>query len=216
MGWLEEFWWGIWKVNSWSGLDGSVVNVNVSHSYTPDYHTGGTSWNPVAIGTGPVDCDPKQLSITRAELSSILSWVTTISWLNFLDVIIMKVVLYMCCDIKVVLKGLQKWLGSHITHKMWKKPNYDTLNEIKKVLFSLLLITFKSCWVKYNQDQDPNIVMEATHFKMDLQAIPFLTQYFHTRPRGSSPLLPHAAASLRMIDYFSTGDISHILRYKCW
>ena len=104
---------------------------------------GGTSWKPVVILPRPVRCDPKNMPSTRSELSGILACMNNLSWVNSMLKIMLKVTLQMCCNIKATLEVLQKWLCYHTTHKMWKKPNADIINETKHVLKLLPIVTLK-------------------------------------------------------------------------
>ena len=67
------------------------------------------------IGSISVDCDPKQMSSTRAELEGILAWVTQLDYINSMYYLPLKITLHMCCDRKDDLKGLHKWLGTSTT-----------------------------------------------------------------------------------------------------
>ena len=65
--------WSLWKGYNWYIYDGFIVGGNGAHIYTLYFRTGGTSWKPVVIVSRTIDCDPKYMLSTRAELSGILT-----------------------------------------------------------------------------------------------------------------------------------------------
>ena len=131
---LSEFRWVNHKRKLWYFSYGYVINGNYDQIYTLTCHKVGNSWNPVVIDNGTTVFDPKQLLITRSELtgilSCILSWVTALDLLNSKYYLFLKVVLSMWYDSKSSLKGLQKRVDSHPTQKMWKRSNSDILKKI--------------------------------------------------------------------------------------
>ena len=77
-----------------------MVEVNVSHKYTRNFHVGGLKKKSGVVVAWPVDCDTYQLSSNCLELSFILSWIAEFSRLIIHYGQPLEGVINMFCDSK--------------------------------------------------------------------------------------------------------------------
>ena len=80
----------------------SFVNIKLYNSYTLACHTGVNFCKPVYIGSVTFECDPKQMSSTRADFFGILTWLNCLARIDFMADLLLKVTLHILSVIKAV------------------------------------------------------------------------------------------------------------------
>ena len=108
--------------------DGYLLEGRGSTGWTLAIRTGKLSFDEIAMGGAPVNCNPEENSLTRCELSSILACLAAIEIVTNGRA---KGRITAGCDSSAALAGVKKWLSQRFaTRHMQAGSNADLLREI--------------------------------------------------------------------------------------
>ena len=145
--------------------DGSLLEGRGSTGWILAIGTGKISFEEIATGGAPVDCNPEENSSTRCELSGILASLAAIEQVTNGRA---NGLITAGCDSSAALAGVKKWLSQRFaTRHMQAGSNSDLLREIRAVYRKLPRLHIKWVKVEAHLDRDPQTLHEVLNVEMD-------------------------------------------------
>jgi ribonuclease HI len=139
--------------------DGSLLEGRGSTGWILAIRTGQLSFEEIATGGAPVDCNPEENSSTRCELSGILASLAAIERVTNGRA---TGLITAGCDSSAALAGVKKWLSQRFaTRHMQAGSNSDLIREIRAVYRKLPRLHIKWLKVEAHLDRDPQTLNEV-------------------------------------------------------